>query len=143
MKFGNGDAYNKFQWPSELIAYREGQRKPALTVNKTQVHCLQIINDQRQNKTSISIRPVGGEATAGDPADARADRLHRDHHRQGDHHGPQQAKARPRTSLGIGRDAARIVVGRSGDNAGPQPAERRSRVGRHQRDGRAPPNSPM
>lgn len=64
MKFGNGDAYNGWQWPDDLRTYRSEQRKPTLTINKTRIHCLQIINDQRQNKTSISIKPVGDEGSA-------------------------------------------------------------------------------
>lgn len=64
IKFGNGDSYNKFQWPAQLANYRETTQRPALTINKTQVHCLQIINDARQNKTSIQVRPVGDAASA-------------------------------------------------------------------------------
>lgn len=64
LKFGNGDARNRWQWPDDVSRARESQQKPMLTVNKTQQHCLQIINDARQNKVGIEIRPVGGEATA-------------------------------------------------------------------------------
>lgn len=62
-KFGNGDSYNKWQWDSDVSASRDFDKKPMLTVNKTMQHCLQIINDARQNKVGIQIRPVGGEAT--------------------------------------------------------------------------------
>lgn len=65
MKFGNGDARNLWQWPDDVQKSRSlpGSQKPMLTVNKTRQHCLQIINDARQNKVGIQIRPVGGEAT--------------------------------------------------------------------------------
>lgn len=65
MKFGNGDAYNLWQWPDSVQNARNapGAEKPMLTVNKTAQHCLQIINDARQNKVGVQIRPVGGEAT--------------------------------------------------------------------------------
>lgn len=65
LKFGNGDARNLWQWPDDVQKSRTlpGSQKPMLTVNKTRQHCLQIINDARQNKVGIQIRPVGGEAT--------------------------------------------------------------------------------
>lgn len=65
LKFGNGDAYNLWQWPQKVQDARNapGAEKPMLTVNKTQQHCLQIINDARQNKVGVQVRPVGGEAT--------------------------------------------------------------------------------
>lgn len=65
LKFGNGDSRNLWQWPDDVQRARStpGQQKPMLTVNKTQQHCLQIINDARQNKVGIEIRPVGGDAT--------------------------------------------------------------------------------
>ena len=65
LKFGNGDARNLWQWPDDVQKARRvpGSQKPMLTVNKTQQHCLQIINDARQNKVGIQIRPVGGAAT--------------------------------------------------------------------------------
>lgn len=63
-KFANGDSYNSFQWPSEIYNNRvHAQGRPALTINRTQVHNLQIINDARQNKASVRIRPVGDGAT--------------------------------------------------------------------------------
>lgn len=65
-KFVNGDSDNLYQWPDQLRAARgvgTGDERPCLTINKTRQHCLQIINDARQNKTSIKFRPVGGGAT--------------------------------------------------------------------------------
>lgn len=63
LKFVNGDAYNHWQWPDEVRLSRDGQERPCLTVNKTRQHCLQIINDARQNKTSLKVKPVGGQAS--------------------------------------------------------------------------------
>ena len=53
---------------------------------------------------------VVGEAGAGNPADVRADQLDSRHQRIGQDHGPQQAEAEPAAGLGIGRDAAGVVV---------------------------------
>ena len=64
VKFALGDSYNGFQWPDGIKRFRESNDQPMLTINKTMVHCRQIINDARQNKTSISVRPVGGKASA-------------------------------------------------------------------------------
>ena len=60
-KFGNGDSDNLYQWPQSVQDDRKD--KPSLTINKTRQHCLQIINDMRQNKPGIQIRPVGNGAT--------------------------------------------------------------------------------
>lgn len=62
-KFANGDAYNNYQWPAKLYSARFNEDRPALTINKVQQHNLQIINDMRQNKASVSVRPAGGGAT--------------------------------------------------------------------------------
>ena len=63
VKFVNGDSYNRYQWPDDVLTAREDGDRPCLTINKTRQHCLQIINDARQNKTSIKIKPVGGQST--------------------------------------------------------------------------------
>lgn len=66
IKFCNGDSNNLWQWPDAVRQSRGlGTRdeRPCLTVNKTHQHCLQIENDQLQNKTSIKIHPTGNEAT--------------------------------------------------------------------------------
>jgi len=60
-KFANGDAYNNWQWDQSVRTVR-GDR-PCLTHNKVRQHNLQIINDARQNKQSIKITPVGGNAS--------------------------------------------------------------------------------
>ncbi len=65
-KFCYADAYNMFQWPDTARAARgfgTGDERPCLTVNKAKQHVFQIVNDMRQNKTSVKIKPVGNEAT--------------------------------------------------------------------------------
>jgi hypothetical protein len=42
---------------------RELEDRPCLTINKTQIHNLMVINDAKQNKPGVRIRPVGDEAT--------------------------------------------------------------------------------
>ena len=82
-----------------------------------QHHALQ--NDRRERRLD-----VGGEAFAGHPADARANRLNRRHQRIGQRHGPQHVEAELRARLRIGGDAAGIVVRHAGDQARPDPRQR-------------------
>lgn len=62
-RFGVGDSDNLWQWDSTLARVRSIAGDPTLTINKTRVHCLQIINDAKQHKVSIKISPTGDEAT--------------------------------------------------------------------------------
>lgn len=62
-KFGHGDSDNQAQWPNQLLTSREVDQKPTLTVNKTRIHCLQIVNDAKQNKAGIVVHPTTNEAT--------------------------------------------------------------------------------
>jgi hypothetical protein len=63
IKFCEGDSDNLYQWDTTIYNGRVGRDAPALTINKTRQHCLQIVNDARQNKAQIRIRPVGDGAT--------------------------------------------------------------------------------
>lgn len=63
MKFVEADAYNGWQWPQGIKSQRDIAEKPSLTINKTRIHCLQILNDARQNKSSIKVHAVGGGAS--------------------------------------------------------------------------------
>lgn len=63
LKFVNADPDNGWQWPEEAGRARDLDGKITLTLNKTRVHCLQIINELRKNKPSVNIRPTGNEAT--------------------------------------------------------------------------------
>ena len=62
-RFEKGD-----QWPSEVVAQRNIDKRPCLTVNKLPTFVHQITNDQRQNRPSINISPVGDR---GDPEVAK------------------------------------------------------------------------
>src|SRR6202042_518249 len=65
LKFVNGDSDNNYQWPDAIRQYRSNTQSPSpcLTINKVEKHCDMIINDGKQNKAGVSIRPVGDEAT--------------------------------------------------------------------------------
>lgn len=63
IKFANADTDNGWQWPNKIKINRDIDERPVLTINKTRQHNLQIINDAKQNKPSVKIRPVGGGAT--------------------------------------------------------------------------------
>ena len=63
LKFANADPDNGWQWDQSLQNNRADKRKPCLTINKTRQHNLQIINDAKQNKPGVNIRPVGDGAT--------------------------------------------------------------------------------
>jgi len=60
-RFVHGDSDNHWQWSDNL--YSERAERPSLTINKTRQHCLQIINDAKQNKPQVRISPVSDEAT--------------------------------------------------------------------------------
>jgi hypothetical protein len=65
-KFAEGDSDNQYQWDDAQIQSRTADpngARPCLTINKTRQHNLQILNDARQNKAAISIRPTGDGAT--------------------------------------------------------------------------------
>lgn len=62
-RFGHADSDNMAQWPDALLTTREIAQKPTLTVNKTRIHCLQIVNDAKQNKPGIVVHPTTTEAT--------------------------------------------------------------------------------
>lgn len=46
------------QWNSLILRERTEDRRPALTINKLPVYVQQVVNDIRQNRPSIKIRPV-------------------------------------------------------------------------------------
>ena len=63
VKFGNADSDNQWQWPDDIRRELQAANHVILTINKTRQHCLQIINDARQNKAGIQVRPTGGGAS--------------------------------------------------------------------------------
>lgn len=62
-KFANGDSENRWQWDDAIVSGRTDDGKPSLTINKVRQHNLQIVNDAKQNKPGVNIRPVGDGAT--------------------------------------------------------------------------------
>lgn len=50
------------QWPEAIKTARELEGRPCLTINLMPSHIRQVTNDARQNKPSISVRPVDGGA---------------------------------------------------------------------------------
>lgn len=62
-KFANADSINMYQWDSWVIGDRIANDRPCLTINKTKQHNLQIVNDGKQNKPGVNIRPVGDTAS--------------------------------------------------------------------------------
>jgi hypothetical protein len=63
VRFSLGDSDNQWQWHNRIRENRELESKPCLTINKVRQHNLLIINDIRQNKSGVIVRPVGGGAT--------------------------------------------------------------------------------
>lgn len=63
IRFSNADSDNGWHWPSDVKQSREAEKRPMLTVNKTRQYNLNILNEAKQNKPSIEVRPVGNRAT--------------------------------------------------------------------------------
>lgn len=56
--FAAGDGH----WPEEILKERERDGRPCLKVDKLGQYVRQIVNDSRQNRPSIKVRPVDDEA---------------------------------------------------------------------------------
>jgi Phage P22-like portal protein len=54
LKFEAGD-----QWPADVQAQRNADKRPCLTINKCKTFVHQITNDLRQNRPTINVSPVG------------------------------------------------------------------------------------
>lgn len=50
------------QWPQDIAAKRKTDQRPCLTVDKLSQYVRQIVNDGRQNRPSIKVRPVDSGA---------------------------------------------------------------------------------
>jgi hypothetical protein len=50
------------QWPADIRAQRVREGRPCLTINKLPVFIRQVVNDSRQNKPSIKVRPADDKA---------------------------------------------------------------------------------
>lgn len=62
-RFADGDSYNMYQWPQNVIDDRKLVDRPCLTTNIVRQHNLQIINDALQNKPGIKYRAVTAGAS--------------------------------------------------------------------------------
>jgi hypothetical protein len=54
LQFKSGD-----QWEPDLASERAAARRPRLTINKIPTFVNQVVNDQRQNRPSINVSPIG------------------------------------------------------------------------------------
>lgn len=63
VKFANADSDNGWQWPDDLRRDRMLNRRPSLTINKVQNHINLVVNDGRQNKAAIEVKPAGKESS--------------------------------------------------------------------------------
>lgn len=63
MKFCNADSDNGYQWPDAMRTKRNEDAKPCLTINKTRQHALMVINEAKENKPSVRVSAVGGQAS--------------------------------------------------------------------------------
>lgn len=50
------------QWPEEIATQRRLEGRPCLTINKLPAFIRQVVNDTRQNKPSIKVRPADSKA---------------------------------------------------------------------------------
>jgi hypothetical protein len=57
LKFFSGQ-----QWPADIAAQRNADKRPCLTINKLPTFTRQITNDQRVNRPAINVSPVGERA---------------------------------------------------------------------------------
>ena len=57
VKFAAGD-----QWPIEIKMQRQLDRRPCLTINKTDTFCRSVVNNMRQQRPRMRVHPVGDGA---------------------------------------------------------------------------------
>ena len=57
LRFKQGD-----QWPEAIKSSRTIEKRPCLTINKCKTFVHQITNDQRQNRPSINVSPIGDKS---------------------------------------------------------------------------------
>lgn len=55
LKFKSGEG----QWPADVIAQRNFDKRPTLTINKLPTFVNQVTNGQRMNRPAINVSPVG------------------------------------------------------------------------------------
>lgn len=49
------------QWPAEIEKQRRGDNRPMLTINQMPAFIRQVVNDARQNRPQIKVKPVGSK----------------------------------------------------------------------------------
>jgi len=64
VKFANGDADNRYQWPDEITAIRDTEELPCLTINKLDDYVRQIVNQMRQSRPRMRAHSMNSEANA-------------------------------------------------------------------------------
>jgi hypothetical protein len=91
---------------------------------------IQRVGDQQQQDHALEHDrrerglDIGSESLAGNPSDLRAHGLDRGHQRIRQWHRSEHVEAELGSRLGIGRNAARIVVSRAGDKSGTELRQR-------------------
>lgn len=63
LKFVSADSDNGYQWEDAMRNKRQNDARPCLTVNKTRVHALMVINEAKENRPSVKVNAVGGDAS--------------------------------------------------------------------------------
>lgn len=63
LKFVSADSDNGYQWEDAMRLSRQNDARPCLTVNKTRVHALMVINEAKENRPSVKVNAVGGDAS--------------------------------------------------------------------------------
>lgn len=58
-----GDSDNQQQWDAAVRARRQIAGQPMVTINKVHTHWLHVVNQMKENRPAISIKPKGDEAT--------------------------------------------------------------------------------
>lgn len=61
VRFAEADAYNMWQWPTDIQQQRA--KRVMLTVNRVRQHNLDILNDARQSRVAVQVRPLRGGAS--------------------------------------------------------------------------------
>lgn len=61
IKFAEADSYNMWQWDNQAQQMRA--ERPMLTINRVRQHNLDILNDARQSRVAIKVRPLRGGAS--------------------------------------------------------------------------------
>lgn len=64
IRFANADSDNRWQWEADMLASRDTDGAPSMTINMTLIHCLLIQNEIKKNPPAITVRPTGMGATS-------------------------------------------------------------------------------